>query len=166
MTDTTDIVLTEVSKDADGLQALESSTAAGTSAVSNNRLSAQQRKHRRFWLVVFAGVYLIALIVPRSNLPHIPLCWLNATTGFPCPTCGLTRAFTEIGHGQFAAATELNLLAIPVFMIGLAVAGLLIFELRTGKNLLCPWVARHCWTLIFILAACVLLRYLPMMVGS
>jgi hypothetical protein len=57
--------------------------------------------------------------------------------------CGLTRAFTEIGHGIFATATELNLLAIPVFLFGSRLAFELAHEAFVWRNWLCPFNDRH-----------------------
>jgi hypothetical protein len=52
-------------------------------------------------LALFA---LAALIV--AGLPwHCPVL---ALTGFPCPTCGMTRATRLALHGDFAAATRMH----------------------------------------------------------
>lgn len=128
-------------------------------------LSERQRRTRSGWLLVLGAVYFISFAVPRGNLPHVPLCWLHATTGLACPTCGLTRAFTEIGHGNFAAATELNPMAIPVFLLGLGLAAALAHEVCTHRNWLAPWVAQHRVALLLLAACSVFLRYLPLYLG-
>ena len=150
----------------------EEVTAAASLAVKvaqpaqSNLLTARQRRTRIGWLLMFGAVYAISFAVPRGNLPHVPLCWFHATTGLNCPTCGLTRAFTEIGHGNFAAATELNLLAIPLFLVGLALAAGLAHELYTHRNWLAPWIFRHRVALLLLGAGSVILRYVPLYLGS
>jgi len=124
-------------------------------------LTERQRRTRIIWLMVLGAVYLISFTIPRANLPHIPLCAFRAMMGLSCPTCGLTRAFTEIGHGNFGAATELNLMAIPVFLAGLALAAALAHEIYTQRNWLNPWFWRHRVALLLLAASSVLLRYAP-----
>jgi len=126
-------------------------------------LTAQQRRTRVVWLNVLGAVYVISVLVPRSSLPHVPLCWLHAATGLSCPTCGVRRAFTEIGHGNFAAALELNVMSVPMFLVGLALAAALWHELRSNRNWLAAWIVRRRVALILIGAAGVLLRYAPLL---
>ena len=42
-------------------------------------------------------------------------------TDYPCPACGLTRAFCAIGHGDFAGAWELNPFAFVCFAVAVFV---------------------------------------------
>jgi hypothetical protein len=155
MTTSAEIILAEV--------VTEEETSARDAArpVPSIYLTERQRRTRIFWLMVFGAIYLISFTVSRANLPHVPLCWFHAMTGLSCPTCGLTRAFTEIGHGNFAAATELNLMAIPVFLVGLALAAALAHEILSYRNWLAPWIGHHHVALLLIAASSVLLRYAP-----
>ncbi len=57
----------------------------------------------------------------------VDLCLLHATTGLPCPGCGMTRAISAFSQGDFSAALGLNpfvLFAWPTFLV-LAVTTLL-----------------------------------------
>lgn len=126
------------------------------------RLSASQRRARVAWLVALVGVYSISFAVPRSSLPHLPLCWWRALTGWSCPACGLTRAFTEIGHGNLAVATQLHLLSVPLFALGLGLVVALSVELCARRDWLVPLVVRWRKLLLALLAGGVLLRYLPL----
>jgi hypothetical protein len=50
-------------------------------------------------------------------------CWFTATTGWPCPTCGMTTAWAHGTRGDLAAACSANLggaLLLPI--AGLAAA--------------------------------------------
>lgn len=43
---------------------------------------------------------------------EIPVaCSLRAVTGFPCPGCGLTRAFVFLAHGRFAEGVAIHPIA-------------------------------------------------------
>jgi hypothetical protein len=58
------------------------------------------------------GVGLLGL----DRLPF-PVCFLKATTGFPCPTCGATRALGRLLHLDPAGAFVLN----PLATVGIVV---------------------------------------------
>jgi len=50
----------------------------------------------------------VSLALPAEALPAVVLCPFRATTGLPCPGCGLTHAFCAIGHGDFVQAWAYN----------------------------------------------------------
>ncbi len=57
------------------------------------------------WLWPFSGV-------------GVDVCMLHATTGLPCPGCGMTRAFVAFADGDWAVAVGANpfvLVAWPTF---------------------------------------------------
>ncbi|UQA61937.1 DUF2752 domain-containing protein [Polyangium aurulentum] len=54
-----------------------------------------------------------------------PPCLFKLVVGRPCPTCGLTRAFAALSHGQFSLATSYHRASIAIyalFWIGAIVA--------------------------------------------
>ncbi len=50
---------------------------------------------------------LVARFVPVARLPFWG-CALRQTTGWPCPSCGLTRVAERVAHGNLAGAWEAN----------------------------------------------------------
>lgn len=59
------------------------------------------RRGRRATLLVAWGTLAVAVAHP----PHgtgVPLCWMKATTGLPCPGCGLMRSVSCLARGRFA----------------------------------------------------------------
>ena len=50
---------------------------------------------------------LVARFVPVARLPFWG-CVLRQTTGWPCPSCGLTRVAERVAHGNLAGAWEAN----------------------------------------------------------
>jgi hypothetical protein len=51
--------------------------------------------------------FLVARFVPVARLPFWS-CALRQTTGWPCPSCGLTRVADRVAHGNLAGAWEAN----------------------------------------------------------
>jgi hypothetical protein len=52
-------------------------------------------------------VMVVSFIFPLGGLP-VDLCVLHATTGLPCPGCGMTRAISAISQGELSVALGLN----------------------------------------------------------
>ena len=63
----------------------------------------------------------VAYFWPLGHLPAIPICWFKRITGLPCPSCGITRSFQALAHGEFALAWRYNPLGYLVFGIALVV---------------------------------------------
>jgi hypothetical protein len=86
--------------------------------------------HRR-WLnkytvgAAWLGLLLAALSPPQGN-GHL-VCWLNISTGLPCPGCGLTRSLSCAMRGMFLESWQQHPLGllILVFFLAIAAASLL-----------------------------------------
>jgi hypothetical protein len=78
--------------------------------------------------VVGALGFLVARFIPVARLPFW-FCPLRQQTGWPCPSCGLTRAADRLSHGDVLGALEVNPLG--------ALAGLMfaLFALGTFVHL-------------------------------
>ena len=62
------------------------------------------------------------------------LCFFKTVTGLPCPSCGTTRAFGHLMHGDLTQALLTNPLGLLVGAM-LAIGGvILITDFLTGKN--------------------------------
>ncbi len=82
------------------------------------------------WAVLAALPLLAAAVLPLDRLPFT-LCTFRRLTGYPCPSCGMTRAFVALAHGRWQAA----LLDCPmaILLYGLAALALAV----NGAALLC-----------------------------
>jgi Protein of unknown function (DUF2752) len=72
---------------------------------------------RRAWLVLLglSAVFATsALWRPSDN--GLVLCPFRALTGYPCPGCGMTRAFSAIAHGDLWRALRYNPLSPFLFL--------------------------------------------------
>ncbi|MEA2139058.1 MAG: hypothetical protein QOG56_2208 [Solirubrobacteraceae bacterium] len=68
-----------------------------------------------------ATVTLGATGVLSAGFAGLPTCLLLATTGVPCPFCGLTHAVAELGAGHLSTAIALHPLAPLAALLALAV---------------------------------------------
>ncbi|MGH7144409.1 MAG: DUF2752 domain-containing protein [Planctomycetota bacterium] len=70
------------------------------------------------WLpiVVPAGVLLVAWLYRPYVCTGPDLCGFHRATGIPCPTCGMTRSFCFLAHGEWAPAFGFNGLGPPLFV--------------------------------------------------
>lgn len=81
----------------------------------------------------------ILLIVARANLPErlsVPACSFPATTGYPCPSCGMTRAMVAMTRGDIVTAVRLHPFSVMLFAAIVIVAIFGAAEALTGRDLL------------------------------
>ncbi len=77
---------------------------------------------RRAWLVWLGlSAIFVTSALWRPTDDGIVLCPLRALTGYPCPGCGMTRAFSAIAHGELWRAVRYNPLSPVLFMAGVIV---------------------------------------------
>jgi Protein of unknown function (DUF2752) len=90
--------------------------------------SATRWRALMLWLGLSAMFAVSALWRPSDN--GIILCPFRALTGYPCPGCGMTRAFSAIAHGDLWRAVRYNplspLLFLAAIMVWIAAAATLL----------------------------------------
>lgn len=95
---------------------------------------------------LIAGVVLLAVaLLPLDRIPYT-ICTFLRITGYPCPSCGLTRGFVAMAHGQWLAV----LYACPLAAL-LYAATAFVFAFNTAA-LLCgvrlTWVFHKPYRLV------------------
>ncbi|MBU1734110.1 MAG: DUF2752 domain-containing protein [Verrucomicrobia bacterium] len=80
--------------------------------------------------LIAGGVLLVVALLPLDRIPYT-ICTFLRLTGYPCPSCGLTRGFVAMAHGKWLAV----LYACPLAAL-LYTATALIFAVNTAA-LLC-----------------------------
>ncbi|MBC7524095.1 MAG: DUF2752 domain-containing protein [Flavobacterium sp.] len=77
-------------------------------------------RNKLYFVLLFASfigfLYLFYTIQYSSNMSFNG-CLIKKITGFPCPSCGTTRAVILIWQGQFLNSIYLNPFGIFVFII-------------------------------------------------
>jgi len=139
-----------------GLPAIEANCSA---ARVGPTLSRGGRAFRCALLATMLAAYLISLLCRPEEFPSLPLCGFRALTGAECPSCGMTRSFLAIGHGQLCAAWQFNALSLPVYLGGLLLAPLLLWEGVTGKDIIERRLRAHRLRVYAVLGAAIVFRY-------
>ncbi len=67
---------------------------------------------------------------------HVEVCLFKRLTGFPCPSCGSTRAILAFLNGNFSEAFHLNPLGILLLFILCMVPPWILMDLAAGKQTL------------------------------
>lgn len=66
---------------------------------------------------LIAGVVLLAAaVLPLDKIPYT-ICAFLRLTGYPCPTCGMTRGFVAMAHGQWPAVLHMCPLAALLYAV-------------------------------------------------
>lgn len=81
---------------------------------SRRRLDPAEVNHELLWLLVSLGTFIALAAWLGAGLP-LPHCAFHSLTGFPCPTCGATRAAWQFLHGHFATSFAFNPLAFLIY---------------------------------------------------
>jgi hypothetical protein len=63
----------------------------------------------------------------------VPQCMFKQITGWPCPSCGMSRAFCSISRGEFKKAAEYNILSFVLYPAALSGAALSLASLLTAR---------------------------------
>lgn len=104
----------------------------------------------QFYALIGSGIIIGTLyILVQSYLynPTQSLCLAKALTTIPCPSCGSTRAVTELLAGNFIAALKWNPLGVITFLLMVVVTPWAIFDLSTKKERLF-WTYKQVETII------------------
>ncbi len=77
---------------------------------------------RRAWFVLLGltAMFVTAALWRPPDEPLWVLCPFRALTHYPCPGCGMTRAFCALAHFEFWRAVKFNALSPLLFLVALA----------------------------------------------
>lgn len=95
--------------------------------------------------------------IPFDRLPNT--CMFFHLTGYPCPSCGMTRAITYLARLDFARAIQMN----PLGLVVVAAFGLWwvisIYQIATGRRTRAAEWARRKFNLLAIAGLVILLLF-------
>ena len=81
---------------------------------------------------VFLAGGIVAGCVALAHCFGLTICPMKRWLGVPCPTCGATRAFALLLHGEIRGAFELQPLVMALACLALPL--LLLFRIAFGKQ--------------------------------
>jgi hypothetical protein len=99
---------------------------------------------------LFFGL-LILFLVPPANLP-LPACAFHSITGHSCLTCGMTRSFHAVLHGDLAASIRYHLFGPAVFLGMLLCLMIFSAEAISGRRY-ALWAGGKVWSRVACMAA-------------
>jgi hypothetical protein len=79
-------------------------------------------------ILFLLGTIVLSSFTLESAPKNLPLCAFHAITGLPCPSCGMTRAFISLAHGDIHSAFLLNPASMIIYLA--AWAGLILALLQ------------------------------------
>ena len=96
--------------------------------------------HELIWLAVSAAAFAGAALWLGTGLAW-PQCPFLAVTGFPCLTCGATRALIAFAHGDFSRALSWHPLAFVAFwgVIAFDLYAIVVLLGRTPRLRMVDW---------------------------
>lgn len=100
-------------------------------------------------IIWFPIMILMIRYIPFDHLPST--CVFVNVTGYPCFTCGMTRAMIAIGQGDWHRAYIMNMMSFPLtaFLI-LVWVGLIYDSLLRNRMLYYNWLRRRLGWIISI----------------
>lgn len=97
-------------------------------------------KNKLYILILFACflgyswlLFLKLTVVKNSGL-DLTVCILKRVTGFPCPSCGTTRAVSYLFNGEIVKSLFKNPFGIIVAVIMIVSPGWIIWDIVTKKQ--------------------------------
>ena len=112
------------------------------SAADSSPLTADSPAARgRAWLVLLGltAMFVVAALWRPPDESQWVLCPFRALTHYPCPGCGMTRAFCALAHLEFWRAIKFNALSPLLFLAALVIwarAAATVFRLERLRILL------------------------------
>ncbi len=109
-----------------------------TTVPGTARGPAARRKLRLRGTAVALACWIL-LMVARVNLPerlNVPACSFLATTGYPCPSCGMTRGMVAMTRGDIVTALHRHPFSVMLFAAIVIIAVFGTAEALTGRDLL------------------------------
>lgn len=101
-------------------------------------LCSPENIHRRWLNNYTIGAAWLGLLLAALSPPHgsgLLVCWFNASTGLPCPGCGLTRSLGCAMRGMFLESWHYHPMGMLILVFFLAIATVSLLSTARQKRL-------------------------------
>ena len=96
-------------------------------------------RNKLYWLLLiacFSGFIYFLYHIQDSENTHFGVCIIKNITGFPCPSCGTTRAVQLLLRGNVLASLQMNPFGILVALIMIIAPFWIVLDLILKKETL------------------------------
>ena len=80
--------------------------------------------------LILLGIGISGFLMLQFSIP----CLFKTITSYPCPACGMTRAFISILNGNILESFSYNILGVPLFVFFLFAIGSLLYGIFTNQD--------------------------------
>jgi hypothetical protein len=94
-------------------------------------------KNKLYTFVLVAcllGFLYLIYSINYSESSHLKFCIFKNVTGYPCPSCGTTRAVQLFLRGNFVASLQMNPFGILVSILMVILPVWIVYDFITHKN--------------------------------
>ncbi len=89
------------------------------------------------FFVIFSGIYALSFLIPVAWIDRHPSpCLFRATTGLPCPGCGLSRSFVHTAHRDLHGAMRYHFFGPVLFFLGILALAIKLADDALGLRLI------------------------------
>lgn len=82
----------------------------------------------------FIGFLYLFYSINYSESSHIGACMIKNVTGYPCPSCGTTRAVRLLWQGKILESLAMNPFGMVVFIIMVAMPLWIAYDVKAKKQ--------------------------------
>jgi len=94
------------------------------------------RKHlQKIIIIIIFGIMIIIPYVYTTNNIPLPACAFKSITAHSCPTCGISRSYFAMAHGEFVESLNYNFMGTLLYILSIAVIFRQIINLIRGKEI-------------------------------
>jgi len=111
----------------------------------------RQKYFFMLFAIIVGYIYLIIKGVPDGE-EHAPVCLIKIVTGYPCPSCGTTRASMFFVHGYFKESILMNPLGALTVIASIITFTWVTIDLIKRQETFFPFVNRKMPSWFIILA--------------
>ncbi len=102
-------------------------------SLGRNVISKKSIQQNFFFLALFVCIFLFSFFNnPEKSI--LPGCYFKSSTGYDCPSCGLSRSFYEFSHLNFLKAFQFHLFGPMLYVVFLIVALKLLIEIILKRS--------------------------------
>lgn len=99
-------------------------------------------RNKLYWIVLiacFSGIIYLLYQLQDSENTHFGVCIIKNVTGYPCPSCGTTRAVELLLQGRVLASLQMNPFGILVAFIMAIVPFWVVLDIVLKKDSFYIW---------------------------